>query len=87
MKTYTFVIGTCDDFDSLSDLASYVEEMGYAGSKNYSMFEFETNSSCSMENVTMIGRGLAFSDSWCMDDTLSFLVEGDVSSFHAQKEK
>jgi len=28
--------------------------------------------------VTMIGRGIAFSNDWCMDDTFSCVVEGQL---------
>ena len=87
MKSYTFVIGTSDDFSSLGELADYVEKMGYAGSKNYSLYEFNIDGECSPENVTMIGRGMAFSNDWCIDDTLSFVVDGNVSSFHTAQQE
>ena len=30
------------------------------------------------DDVTMIGRGLAFSHDWCMDGTFSFVIEGTL---------
>jgi len=85
MKVYTFVIGSADDFDQIQDLDEYVEKYGFAGSRNYSVFEFECPADCSQELVTMIGRGYAFSQDWTMDDTYSFLIEGALDG-DAEKE-
>jgi hypothetical protein len=76
MKTYTFIIGTTDDFETWEDLRDYAVKEGYDGGLNYSIFEFDCPADCSEELVTMIGRGYAFSNDWCMDDTFSFLIEG-----------
>ena len=78
MKTYTFLIGTTDDFESLDELIGYVEENHDKGFQNYSLFEFEAPESCDQETVTMIGRGIAFSNDWAMDDTFSCVIEGTL---------
>ena len=44
---------------------------------NYSAFEFETDASRE-EDITMIGRGYAFSNDWCMDHTFSFMIRGEL---------
>jgi hypothetical protein len=79
MKTFTFVIGSADDFEGMEDLQDYVEQEGSSGNLNYSVHEFEAHDDCDEETVTMIGRGIAFSNDWCMDHTFSFLVRGTVS--------
>jgi hypothetical protein len=47
---------------------------------NCSTHEFDCPTDCDDELVTMIGRGIAFSNGWCMDDTISFIVEGTIES-------
>lgn len=78
MKTYTFVIGAKDDFETIDDLMSYVEDKPTEdwSAANYSIFEFDAPEACDEETVTMIGRGLAFTDDWSMDDTFSFMIHG-----------
>jgi|TARA_R110001583_G_scaffold130972_1_gene282685 hypothetical protein len=78
MRIYTFVIGSADDFESLDHLIDYVEMNKEKGFQNYSSFEFDCPKDCSEELVTMIGRGFAFSSNWSMDDTFSFLIEGEL---------
>jgi hypothetical protein len=78
MKTYTFIIGSMDDFESLDHLIDYVEANKDKGFQNYSCFEFDCPADCSEELVISIGRGYAFSNDWCMDHTLSFLVHGEL---------
>jgi|TARA_R110001583_G_scaffold2016_2_gene14961 hypothetical protein len=78
MKVYTFVIGTKDDFETIDDLMDYVEAKPTEDSSaaNYSIFEFDAPDACDEETVTMIGRGLAFSNDWSMDHTFSFMIHG-----------
>ena len=78
MKTYTFIIGSMDDFESIDDMLHYIENKPVTGvmKSNYSIFEFEAPDSCDQETVTLIGRGTAFSNDWCMDDTFSCVIEG-----------
>ena len=78
MKTYTFAIGSSDDFEGVEDLMDYVEANHDKGFQNYSIFEFDCPADCSQELVTMIGRGYAFSEDWTMDDSYSFLIEGSM---------
>ncbi len=78
MKVYTMVIGSADDFEHVGELDDYVEEWGFNGNRNYSVFEFDCPADCSEELVTMIGRGYAFSNGWSMDDTFSFLIPGTL---------
>ena len=80
MRTYTFLIGTMDDFDSLDDLVDYVEAKPTEDSSaaNYSIFEFDAPDDCDDETVTMIGRGIAFSNNWSMDDTFSTMIHGSL---------
>ena len=76
MKTYTFIIGSTDDFEFIESLVDYVEQEGYDGGLNYSIFEFDCPADCSEEIVTMMARGYAFSNDWCMDGTVSCMIEG-----------
>ena len=78
-KTYTFIIGTTDDFDSIEDLIDHFEGSNYPDSIcNCAAYEFEAPADLDEDTVTLIGRGLAFSNDWCMDDTFSFLVKGPL---------
>jgi hypothetical protein len=77
-NTYTFIIGTMDDFDSVDDLIDYVEINAHTGDRNYSVFEFDEPTDLPEDTLTLIGRGIAFSNDWAMDDTYSFLVRGSV---------
>ena len=83
MRTYTFIIGSMDDFEGVEDLIDYVEQQGsewQKGRLNYSCHEFEAPESCDEETVTLIGRGIAVSNDWCMDGTFSFLVTGALET-------
>ena len=77
-KTYTFIIGTTDDFEGLDHLIDHYDQEGVTGSGNYQVIEFEAPEGADEETVTMIGRGHAFSSDWSMDGTYSFLHEGSV---------
>ncbi len=79
MKTYTFLIGTTDAYDSMDEMLKHFENSSYPSSIcNCSTVEFEAPVECDEEAVTMIGRGIAFSNDWCMDDTFSCVVEGPL---------
>ena len=82
MNTFTFIIGSTDDFESMDDLLNYVEMGPFTETKesvSYSFFEYTVpDGAYSKDTVTMIGRGMAFSDGWSMDGSLSFVVEGVV---------
>ena len=78
MKTYTFLIGTADDFESMDELIEHFEEGGGTHICNCAAYVFEAPESCNQDTVTMIGRGIAFSNDWCMDDTYSCVIDGLV---------
>jgi hypothetical protein len=81
MKTYTFIIGSTDDFESIDELMDWVEaETKHEGSicRNAQIWEFDCPADCSEEIVTMMGRGYAFSSDWCMDDTFSFVIHDSL---------
>lgn len=81
MRKFTFLIGSTDDFESIEDLKScYFSGDHNFSDYNASVFTFDvpdvgTNSLTVRDIATYIGRGLAFSNDWCMDGTLSTLLE------------
>jgi hypothetical protein len=80
MRNFIFLIGTTDDFESLEDLKNaYFND---DTERNMSVFPVEIDPATrivgynSIEEIaTMIGRAEAFSSDWCMDGTLSTLLE------------
>ena len=78
MRTYTFLIGTMDDFESIEELIDYTEAIGVHGIKDCFAYEFEAPIECNEETVTRIGRGIAFGNGWCMDDTYSCMIDGSL---------
>lgn len=79
MRHFIFLIGTTDDFESIEDLKNTYFNGGVTD-RNMSVFTFDvpsvgTNSLTVHDIATYIGRGLAFSNDWCMDGTLSTLLE------------
>lgn len=81
MRTFIFIIGTTDEFESTRDLKdAYLADT--LGDRNHSVFQFKLDESCGnsemplLEIALLVGRGFAFSNDWCMDDTVSVLVEG-----------
>ena len=80
MKTYTFIIGSMDDFEGIEDLMDYVEQEGFDGDLNYSVQEFDAPAECCPETVQLIGYGLAFDNDWSKDDTFSFFIEGALDT-------
>ena len=83
-NTFTFVIGTTDDFESIDALLYHIGQVSLNNVAkdvpplNYSTFEFDAPAGLDEDVVTMIGRGMAFSEDWCMDDTVSCVVKGVV---------
>ena len=81
MRKFIFLIGTEDDFESLEDLKNtYFNGGPYR--RNMSVFEVELSEACRVsgydslpEIATLIGRGEAMAEGWCLDDTLSTLLE------------
>ena len=78
MKTYTFLIGTMDDFESIEDLMDHFETGGDDSICNCASYEFDAPKECDLSTVQLIGYGLAFENDWCMDGTFSFFIEGTL---------
>ena len=80
MRKFIYLIGTDDDFESIEDLkAAYFNG---DTDRNMSYFPIEISEACKVtgyltlqELAVMIGRGEAMTDSWCLDDTVSWLME------------
>jgi hypothetical protein len=80
MKHFIYLIGTMDDFESLEDL----QNTYFNGDtdRNMSAFPVSLDEGCKVQGydtlqeiATMIGRGEAMSNDWCLDGTLSCLLE------------
>jgi len=76
MRKFIFLIGSTDDFESLEVLKNTYFELGalIRNKGNGSYYEFELPMNCGNEIALLVGRGLAFTNDWCMDDTLSTLL-------------
>lgn len=79
MRKFIYLIGSTDDFESLEDLQNTYFNGGVT-ERNMSVFTFDvpdvgTSSLTVRDIATYIGRGLAFSNDWCMDGTVSCLLE------------
>ncbi len=80
MRHFIFLIGSTDDFESLEDLKNtYFENK--LGDRNASVYHIKlpdiagTDILPIVHLATLIGRGMAFGDDWCMDGTFSDLLE------------
>ena len=80
MRNFIFIIGSTDDFESIENLknAYFNEDLA----RNMSAFPISLSEVCQVEGydrleeiATMIARGEAMSNGWCLDDTLSTLLE------------
>jgi hypothetical protein len=79
MRTFIFLIGNEDEFDSLDHLknAYFSDNLG---NYNASVYRIQLRADCGTDTMTVhdiatyIGRGLAF-ESWTMDGTYSALLE------------
>jgi len=80
MRTFIFLIGSTDDLESLEHLENAYNN-GSLGEYNASAHRFQLRADCGTDTMTVrdiatyIGRGLAFSSDWCMDGTLSTVIE------------
>ena len=81
MRHFIFLIGSTDDFESLEDLKNTYFN-GNDTYRNMSVFPVSLSEVCQVEGydrleeiATMIGRGEAMSADWCLDDTVSCLLE------------
>ena len=77
MKNFVYIIGNTDDFESLEELKNAYFDAGGTRSSRWtpSVFEFDLPMNCSNEIAVLVGRGMAFSNDWCMDGTFSTLLE------------
>ena len=82
MRTFIYLIGSTDDFESLEDLkAAYFSGDHNFGDYNASVYRFQLPADCGTDSMTVrdiatyIGRGLAFSNDWGMDGTFGDLIE------------
>jgi hypothetical protein len=81
MRNFVYIISTTDSFGDLEDLKNAYFD-GVLGDYNASIIPVSLDEGCkvqgysSLEEIaTMIARGEAMSDGWCLDDTLSTLLE------------
>ena len=81
MRNFIFLIGSTDDFESLEDLKNTYFN-GNDTYRNMSVFPVSLSEVCQVEGydrleeiATLIGRGEAMAEGWCLDDTLSCLLE------------
>lgn len=76
MKSFIFLIGSTNDFETLEDLkACYFSGDHDFSQYNASVFEFEVPENLNRGYALLIGCGLAFTNDWCMDDTFFTLLE------------
>jgi len=80
MRNFVYLIGTQDDFESLDDL----QHAYFNGNpdRNMSVYPVSIDENCKVggydtlqEIATMIARGEAMTNDWCLDGTLSILLE------------
>ena len=78
---FVFVIGSTDDFESVNDLhiAAEARALGGTVDLNFSCHPFSVPSGLDEDTINLIGRGLAFSNGWCEDDTISFVMVKPVA--------
>ena len=86
MRNFVYVIGSSDDFADLEELKDCYHNGGLDGRDtvypNYSAYPVSLANETAVtgyktldEVATMIARGEAMSDGWCLDDTFSFIME------------
>ena len=83
MKHFTYLIGTMDDFKSVEDLKQeYLDSGTEPITRNMSAFPVNLDAACKVQGydtleeiALMIGRGEAMSNDWCLDGTLSVLLD------------
>lgn len=76
-RTYSYVIGSMDDFASMEELITEFEsiKLGGAVTGNMGVYSFKMPYGTSDETALLIGKGMAFCSDWCQDKTLSFMQE------------
>jgi len=81
MRHFIYLIGSMDDFESLEQLKNTYFN-GNDTYRNMSVFPVSLSEACQVEGyntleeiATQLGRGEAMGGGWCLDDTLSILLE------------
>ena len=81
MRHFIYLIGSMDDFESLEQLKNTYFN-GNDTYRNMSVFPVSLSEACRVEGyntleeiATQLGRGEAMGGGWCLDDTLSILLE------------
>ena len=81
MRHFTYLIGTMDDFESYEALEAAYRD-GTIGDYNASVYPISLSEDCKVkgydtleELAVMIARGEAMTNDWCLDGTLSILLE------------
>ena len=82
LQHYTYIIGSTDDFNDIDALLKAYNE-GTLGEYNASVFEYDAPAADigdlkALELAELIGQGLAFESGWCIDDTVTYLMVGEV---------
>lgn len=82
MRNFVYIIGSTDDFSSQEELLTWYKGPATDTHPNGSVYPVSLSEGTRAEGykglsdiATMIGRGEAMSDGWCLDDTLSILLE------------
>ena len=85
MKRFIYLIGTMDDFSSPEDLKQeYFDDPAGASPdrRNMSVYPVSLDEACKVQGydslqeiAIMIARGEAMTNDWCLDDTVSILLE------------
>jgi hypothetical protein len=83
MQKFVFIIGSTDDFGTTDDLINHYQDESSDGSQlNWSAYTIElapgtqvTGYKTPAELARVIGMGEAMWDSWCLDDTVSIIIE------------
>jgi len=82
MKSFIYLIGSSDDFDSVEDLKQEYFKDPAAARRCRSVFPVVLSAACAVEGyrsiaeiAEMIARGEALTADWCFDGTFSILLE------------
>lgn len=81
MRNFVYIIGTTDDFGDLEDLKNAYFDGVLLEDYNASVYHINLPDTAGtdvlpiVQLATLIGRGMAFGDDWCMDGTFSDLLE------------
>jgi len=83
MRHFTYLIGTLDDFESIEDLKQeYLDSGTEPITRNMSAYLVNLDEGCKVQGydtleeiALMIGRGEAMTNDWCLDGTLSVLLD------------